>query len=145
MRKLTLYALVMGLAALVSAPAAAADPTPPSQPCGPAFIEVRVTDLERSEAFYGRLLGWHFERLLPGLATAKLDGRPIATLQQTPRLPESQRVTVYFRVDRIEDAIARARANGGRVEQPAREVGAEMRAVVRDPDGNRIGLVAAKR
>lgn len=151
MRKIFELSLLIGLAALVALAAGAAGAAGTDRPSeagpnhGPAYVEIMTTDLAKAEAFYGHLLGWHFESLLPGEATADLDGRVVATLQESPRLPNGQRVAIYFQVDHIDDAVAQALDNGGRLEEPAEKAGAALRAVVRDPDGTRVGLISAKR
>ncbi len=51
------------------------------------------------------------------------------------------RLRVYISVDRLEDGIAAAEANGGTVTVPASDVGGQGRyAVVDDPEGNEIAL-----
>ena len=50
-------------------------------------------------------------------------------------------IRVYITVDRLEDAIAAAEANGGAVITPASEIpGMGRWAAVRDSEGNEIGL-----
>jgi uncharacterized protein len=105
-------------------------------------LEIPADDVERAKRFYGAVAGWEF---------GEMDGFPGYFLFRTGeqsggglgRRGESvgNVVRVYISVDRLEDGIAAAEANGGTVTAPPSEVPGQGRyAVVNDPEGNEIAL-----
>ena len=111
-------------------------------------VEWCCTDFGRTKRFYGGLFGWKFrpygkEYLLfhaPGYAGGgfqKVEGRRAVGAGASP--------TVYVEAKRIAPLLKRARRLGGRVLQPRTEIpGHGWCALVRDPDGNRVGLFEEK-
>lgn len=64
------------------------DRWPPGAPC---WVDVMVSDLERSQDFYAEVLGWWFTPSDPGYGgycNALVDGEPVAGL--SPALPEME-------------------------------------------------------
>ena len=105
-------------------------------------IDIPVADTERAKSFYSALFGWQIAEA-PGYegypmwqAPNKISGGGLA-----PRSDDFTQPRSYVEVDSIDDAIAQAKANGGKVlmeRQPISET--SWWAVVADPDGNHIGL-----
>jgi hypothetical protein len=107
-------------------------------------VEWNSTDLGRTKRFYGTLFGWKFrpfgrEYLLfqcPGYAGGgfqKVRGRRAVGAGASP--------TVYVETRNIVALLKKARRLGGRTVQPKTEIpGHGWCAVLRDPDGNRVGL-----
>lgn len=80
----------------------------------PAFFEIGVQDATRGRAFYAALFGWSF-----GPGPSGGDGATITT----PTVPggihggdAGASPYLFFRVDSMEDAVARVRELGGAVE-----------------------------
>ncbi len=103
-------------------------------------FEIPVDDITRAQAFYTEVLGYQYEPW----------GDEMGILRQ----PESEGVngdlhlrgatphpTVVFTVDRIEDTLAVALANGGEQVGAIEPMGETARYVyVKDSEGNIIGL-----
>jgi predicted enzyme related to lactoylglutathione lyase len=105
-------------------------------------IEIPADDVERAKRFYNAVAGWDFQ---------EMEGYADYWLFQS----EPQRggaigsrgssvgpvVRHYVNVDRVEDAVERAEANGGEVVETVQEVPGQGRwAVVLDSEGNELGL-----
>jgi len=105
-------------------------------------IEFPADDIERAKRFYSAVAGWEF---------GEMEGFPDYWLFRTSegsggglgKRGESvgSVIRVYITVDRLEDAIADAEANGGSVLTPPSEVPNMGRwAAIGDSEGNEIGL-----
>ena len=105
-------------------------------------IEFPSDDLERAKRFYAAVAGWEF---------APMEGYPDYQLFQseeghggglgTRGESVGSTIRVYITVDSLEEAIAAAEANGGRVTSPPSEVPGQGRfAAVLDSEGTEIGL-----
>ncbi|MFK5688276.1 VOC family protein [Ornithinimicrobium sp. LYQ92] len=105
-------------------------------------IDIPVSDMGRARTFYSTLFGWQIEEY-PGYegypmwqAPNKISGGGLA-----PRSPDFSQPRSTVEVDSIDDTLARAMENGGEVvmaKEPISET--SWWAVLRDPDGNLIGL-----
>jgi methylmalonyl-CoA/ethylmalonyl-CoA epimerase len=108
-----------------------------------------ATDLERSSAFYARLLGAAPVASYdpPGLVFFDLDGTRLLLDRGAPS------GLVYLEVDDIDAVVARLRESGVEIEGEPHVIFShdddtlgpagtdEWMAFVRDPDGNLVGLV----
>jgi predicted enzyme related to lactoylglutathione lyase len=118
-----------------------------------AWFEIHVTDLDRATEFYGKVLGWTFAPLPDSaigdyLMISTRSGAPangglaLAAQRESPGGPAT---VVYLEVDDIDGAIRAARSAGGSVDRPRGDIGGAhgFFAIVRDPDGNHVGLWSA--
>lgn len=105
-------------------------------------IDIPVSDLAQAASFYGELFGWQiaeapgFEGYPMWQAPNKISGGGLA-----PRSADFAQPRSYVEVDSIDDAVAKATANGGTVlmaKNPITQT--SWWAVISDPDGNHIGL-----
>ncbi len=108
---------------------------------GLSYLEISAIDVSRSGSFYEKVLGWNLDRRSADNAhfmdgTGHLIGRWVTgrAISRDPGL------LPYFFVDRIDDAVHRALANGGDVVKAVYAEGNLWVATVRDPAGNVIGL-----
>jgi predicted enzyme related to lactoylglutathione lyase len=109
------------------------------------FFEIATTDLEKSKSFYQELFGWKFQDL--GLPDARLIQAPNleGLLEKVPGHAGGQSVVVYMQVDHIKESFARAIALGGKeIIAPKPAPGRGSIAVLRDLDGNRIGIFSSE-
>jgi uncharacterized protein len=105
-------------------------------------IDIPVSDLKRSGAFYSTLFGWEiaaypgFEDYPMWRAPNQISGGGLAPRSEGFTQPRS-----YVEVDSIDDTLKLAEAHGATVamaKQPISET--SWWAVIADPDGNHIGL-----
>ncbi|MCW5936915.1 MAG: VOC family protein [Fimbriimonadaceae bacterium] len=106
-------------------------------------IEIEVTDLKRSQAFYQGLFGWHFsEFAMPDMVVFGQEEEHIGGLMRVDRVEPSRSPSVWYRVADLDKSIDTACGLGGSIEEEKGEVASVgWSAVVRDPDGNRVGMV----
>jgi len=105
-------------------------------------IDIPVSDLEKASAFYSTLFGWSISEI-PGFegypmwrAPNQISGGGLAPRDDGFTQPRS-----YVEVDSIDDTVGKARDIGGEVLQEKQPIDAtSWWAVIRDPDGNVIGL-----
>lgn len=107
------------------------------------WVEIPVIDLEAATAFYNAVFQWGMEPMMMGPDRVSAFGRDgIGGNLTTDGVPgQGQGSVIYLAVpDRLDAALTRARAAGAR--QEGDEVGLPKGryVIVRDPDGNRIGL-----
>ncbi|QFG67621.1 VOC family protein [Ornithinimicrobium pratense] len=118
----------------------------PTWPVGaPAWTDLSVSDIERSKAFYARVLGWDYEGSEPefgGYVNATVDGRVVAGL--APPMEGQQEVphtwAVYLAVEDSTATQDRIAAAGGSTVLPAMQLGPwGTMGVYADPTGAVFG------
>jgi uncharacterized protein len=105
-------------------------------------VEFPADDIEAAKRFYGAVAGWEFDEMegFPDYHMFRTEeGHGGAIGKRDVTAPHT--VRLYVTVERLEEAIAAAEANGGTVCQPASEIpGMGRYAAVHDPEGNEVGL-----
>jgi predicted enzyme related to lactoylglutathione lyase len=116
--------------------------TPTGHPAA-AWFDISSPEAPRGRRFYQELFGWPVSLLNETYALVSGEGgQPAGGIGQAGPDSPYAGLVVYFRVDDIDDALARAVALGGtRVMAPA-ETPMSRIAVFADPDGNLIGLLS---
>src|SRR5665811_2112732 len=116
--------------------------TPTGHP-PPAWFAISSPAAPRARRFYQEMFGWPVN--LPDETYAfgsGEGGQPAGGIGQAGPDSPYTGIVVYFRVDDIDDALARAVALGGtRVMAPV-ETPMSRIAAFADPDGNLIGLLS---
>ena len=105
-------------------------------------IDIPVSDMAQATAFYGELFGWQIAEV-PGVEDYPMWQAPneISGGGLAPRDEEFTQPRSYVEVDSIDEALAKATANGGKVLREKQAVTeTSWWAVLADPDGNHIGL-----
>lgn len=117
--------------------------SPTGHPHQPAWFDISTPDLPRARRFYQELLGWPVNVLDPTYMLVGDDnGRPTGGIGQSDPDSPYTGLVVYFPVDDVDAALARAeQLGGGRVLAPT-DTPVSRIAVFADPDGNLVGLVA---
>ena len=110
------------------------------------LIVLRVADLERAAAFYG-LLGFQFVKHAHGSGplhySAAVNGVVFELYPATAEQGVSTSARIGFIVDEIDLLVAQLAAfPGAQLISPPRDSEWGRRAVVADPDGHRVELVA---
>lgn len=111
------------------------------------WFEIYVQDMPRARAFYEAMLGTALSRL-PGTelemwAFPMVQGAPgsAGALVHMPGMPSGGSTLVYFSCQDCAAHAERARAAGGRVQQPKMSIGEYGHiALVVDTEGNMVGL-----
>lgn len=110
------------------------------------WFEIPVTSLERAAHFYGELFGWRFGRVadidreyLIIDAGESINGGLALVDDATPR---GNGTLVYVAVEGLLETMHKASELGGQVAQDPQLISEQAGAfaVLRDPDGNRIGI-----
>ena len=108
-------------------------------------------DVEGAKAFYAGALGWVFEPFaaepFPCWIARNRDGRSVAAFVDSSRsdFPDAPELWLpYFVVDRFDERLAEAEANGATVLRPPFVMpNAGRIAVLRQPGGGIVGWVSA--
>lgn len=109
----------------------------------PAWFDISTPDAPRARRFYQEMFGWPVNVLDETYAlVGDVDGQPTGGIGQAGPDSPYTGIVVYFRVDDVDSALARAETLGGtRVMDPA-ETPVSRIAAFADPDGNLIGLLS---
>ena len=102
------------------------------------YLQIPVTDLAASSAFYEHVFGWEIEGSYPSFESPGLLGQFVA---DRPSAADAG-VLAWISVDDLDDALtAVATAGGGVVDAPSEDGDERLLATVSDPAGNVLGLV----
>lgn len=115
-----------------------------------AWFEIHVDDIDAAADFYATVFGWSYQPLT-GFALGRYlmimtkAGVPAGgALAQTARAarPAVESTVLYLHVDDIPGALEAVLAAGGSLHRPYMDIGGGhgFCAVVRDPQGNHLGL-----
>lgn len=105
-------------------------------------VEYQVTDIDRSRSFYEGLFGWTFRQFMPEMVVFGQGETHIGGLMLADRVNAAESPSLWFQVESLDESCARATALGGIVDGEKSPVpGVGWSIVVRDPDGNGVGLV----
>jgi predicted enzyme related to lactoylglutathione lyase len=102
-------------------------------------FDVAGPDESALQRFYAGVLEWRVEPQGPGYALVRTpDGGPDGALVEG----EDASLTLGVAVDDLDAAVARVTDHGGEVLMPPTDNGWVTKALVADPAGNRIALIA---
>ncbi|MEU4512383.1 VOC family protein [Nonomuraea wenchangensis] len=109
----------------------------------PGWFDISTPDAARARRFYEELFGWTVNAIDETYALVGGDGdRPAGGIGQAGPSSPYTGIVVYFAVDDVEAALARAEGlGGGRVMEPTPTPMGRI-AVFADLDGNQVGLVS---
>jgi uncharacterized protein len=105
-------------------------------------IEFPADDVERARRFYSAVAGWELGEAegFPGYFMFRSEEGHGGGLGKRGEAVGDV-VRVYITVDKVEDGVAAAEANGGTVVSPPQDIpGMGRWAAVKDSEGNEIGL-----
>lgn len=105
---------------------------------GLAHFDIAGPDLNALGDFYRNVLGWEPQPQGPGYTLLRTGDGPDGALNEA----DTPTVTIGVAVDDLDQALAAAKASGGRVEMPPTDNGWVLKAQVRDPAGNLLTLIA---
>ncbi|ADB33244.1 Glyoxalase/bleomycin resistance protein/dioxygenase [Kribbella flavida DSM 17836] len=118
------------------------------------WFEIWVSDLERAKEFYRQLFGWEyvpFEEYEPEnywlIKTPDGDCGAIVRRDDDAHAERVRSTVIYAQVENLDDAVSIATTGGARLVEPCKKIGTSdgYFALVSDPDGNEIGIWAARR
>ena len=128
----------------MSAPSSHGKPKPNRHPS--VMFEIIAKDQERAKAFYSAVFGWTYETGTGGFAyvhfpkeTTPLLGGIGQAQNDVPGFEPGH--NFYLRVASLEETIDAALAAGGERLMPPSAVDGYRFAMIRDPEGNPIGLI----
>jgi predicted enzyme related to lactoylglutathione lyase len=107
------------------------------------LLVLRSPDIERARSFYSAL-GLQFESHRhasgPKHLSASLHGGGVLEIYPAPDGIKSQGIRLGFRVESVDLAVEALVRGGGSIESAVHESEWGRRAVVADPDGNKVEL-----
>lgn len=110
------------------------------------MFEIIAKDQERAKTFYGAVFGWTYETGTGGFAYVHFPEEATPLLggigqarKDTPGFEPGH--NFYLRVESLQATIDAALAAGGECLMPPAEVDGYHFAMIRDPEGNPIGLI----
>ncbi|MRG59450.1 VOC family protein [Agromyces sp. CFH 90414] len=110
------------------------------------YIELKVTDLEVAQQFYGSAFGWSFTPYGPEYAgfrtSAEADGEEAGGLALAEQVTRGGPFVLLFSDD-LEATVAAVRAAGGEIVDGPYEFPGGRRFHFLDPSGNELGVWAA--
>lgn len=104
-------------------------------------FEIQGPEDGRIAAFYTQLLGWAADQRGPGYAL--IDGEAAGVGGAIADSPE-HRIVLGVTVPDLDATVARVAELGGEVLMPPTDNGWVTKAVVADPSGNHLSLIAAQ-
>jgi hypothetical protein len=111
------------------------------------WVDIPVLKLDRAIRFYSAVLGVQVEKVeFPGMSIGSIphkDGESAGCLYVSDKFkPSADGPLVYLNVHgRLDEAVEAVEPSGGKVVQPKESIGPfGFRAVILDPDGNRVAL-----
>ncbi|MBI1757347.1 MAG: VOC family protein [Fimbriimonas ginsengisoli] len=109
-------------------------------------IEFDSTDLARSQRFFEGLFGWTFRAFGEKMVVFGLGDQHLGGLQKADNVAPGRSPSVWIEVASLDPMVTKAVGSGGSLERGREEVpGVGWSAVVKDPDGNFVGLVEFSR
>lgn len=106
----------------------------------PVWFDISTPDAVRIRSFYREMFGWQVNALDDTYALVGDERRPSGGIGRAGPDSPYIGIVVYFPVDDVEAALARAESLGGtRVMEPT-ETPMRVIAAIADPDGNTVGL-----
>ena len=115
--------------------------SPTGHPYRPAWFDISTPDAPRARRFFQELFGWPVNAIDETYALVGDSREPAGGIGQASAEAPYTGIVVYFPVDDVERALARAERLGGtRVLDPT-DTPMSRIAVFTDPDGNRVGVV----
>jgi uncharacterized protein len=108
---------------------------------GLSYLQIPAIDIRHSAEFYENVLGWRIEHREDGdIRFSDPSGHLIGRWIPGRKVARSSRLTPYFYVNRIDEAVVQVVAHGGEVVKAPYAEGGLFIATVRDPAGNFIGI-----
>ena len=107
------------------------------------YVELNVTDLEATRAFYAAAFGWQFNDYGPSYAGIRgPDGEEVGGLNATAvPVPGGPLVLLYS--EDLDATVAGVEAEGGRIVTPPYDFPCGRRFHFADPSGNELGVWAS--
>jgi predicted enzyme related to lactoylglutathione lyase len=101
------------------------------------YLQIPALDVMKSAEFYEKIFGWRIERPYASFEAPGLIGQWVSD-----RPPSAEAgLLAWINVDRIDDTLSSVAKSGGQVVEPPSPDGPRWLATIRDPAGNRIGIV----
>jgi hypothetical protein len=110
------------------------------------MFEISAKDQGKLKHFYQEVFGWQYQIGTGDFAYVHFDGNSPPLLggigQSNPKIPGFEAGhRFYLLVDDLDEAIARAKKAGASLELPPAAVDGYHFAIIKDPEGNPIGLI----
>ena len=108
------------------------------------YVELTVTDLERSKRFYAEAFGWEFNDYGPEYAgirnTVGADPAEVGGLRADATMPAAGGALVLLYSADLDESVAAVTSAGGEVVEGPYGFPGGRRFHFRDPSGNQLGV-----
>ncbi len=106
------------------------------------YVELDVTDIERSKAFYGKAFGWTFKDYGPQYCEFS-DGAMSGGFMKAERAPTGGPLVILYSDD-LTGVVQQVEAAGGRIAKPIFQFPGGERFHFLDPDGYELSVWKTK-
>lgn len=106
------------------------------------YVEIPVTDLEKTQGFFHELFGWEFQEWGPDYSSFS-DGRLDGGLRRSEAPAPASGVLLVFYSDDLERDVDRVAALGATISQPIFEFPGGRRFHFKDPAGVEFAMWSA--
>lgn len=113
----------------------------------PDWVDLSTPDLEEATSFYSQVLGWELEKTPTPMGDyyiGKQHGHQVAGLMEhTPELEDAPPMwTMFINVADVDGTVSKAAEAGGDILDPPSEIPDGRVAVIADPAGAMLGVIA---
>jgi uncharacterized protein len=106
-----------------------------------AHVEIPVTNLEKSKAFFDKIFNWNFKPFGNGYLLFNNHQGIMVGLRQVEKTSTGDTTVFHVNVKKIDEVLSSAEKNGGSIKRGKTVIPAMgWYALLTDPDGNTIGL-----
>lgn len=105
-------------------------------------VEYQVSDLDKAQAFYAGVFGWTFRSFMENMVVFGVGDTHVGGLMKVDEVKIGESPSLWFQVESLERSRSLAVQFGGRADDEVQPVpGVGHSTVIRDPDGNLVGIV----
>ena len=106
-----------------------------------AHVEIPSTDLDRSKGFLNKVFGWEFKAFGNGYLLYNTHKAFTVGLRKIDNIVAGDSTIFHIRVGNVSDTLTKAEEAGGSIFRGKTTIPAMgYYALIKDPDGNTIGL-----
>ncbi len=106
-----------------------------------AHAEIPTTDIDKGKDFFAKMFGWEFKPFGNGYLLFNTHKGFTIGLRKVDKVSQGETTIFHVRVNNVEDYLEKAKKLGGNIFRSKTIIPAMgAYALIKDPDGNVIGL-----